>query len=176
MFFEHRILVSEREIVIKENAYAWFVGVGALLISMFRVKPLLDIQSTVGRIFITIWILSFWGMGAWALIHGSKKLKLNDEGILHTSWISSEFLPWGELEDYGLSYYGKTNKHLNTYRLYFSKQVHPIRNEYSKRLRGKMIKVDIVDKEYGIAVRSILPFCRQRTNAQNFIGRDKSHP
>ncbi len=174
MFFDNRILVSEREIVVKENRFAWFVAVGIFLISMFGVRDFCAMQSLSARIPIAVWISVFWMMGAWALVHGSKKLTLNDEGVLYTSWISAEFVPWGGIEDYGLSYYGKTNKHLNTYRLYFSKQVHPIKNEYSKRLRGKMIKVDIVDKEYCIAVRSILPFCKQRTNAQSFIGRDKS--
>ncbi len=84
-------------------------------------------------------------------------------------------MSWSEIRDWGLSYCGQTRYEGNTYYLYFSKKVYPVKNECRKKLKGKMIKTFVIGNDYAEAVSKIVPFCSERTGIEPFIGKNKHH-
>jgi hypothetical protein len=106
---------------------------------------------------------------------GSRQIILSDAGVCSKSWFKEELLDWSDIEDYGLSYCGQTQGEGNTYYLYFSKQTFAVKDNYRKKLRGKMIKTIIMSSDYAETVNVVIPFCRRRTHIEPFIAIDKHH-
>lgn len=174
---------SRHQIEIKGNAMFFGMGIAGLGMGAVGITVILGMlpfedgntfANLFGLGFMCVWTMLALGMGLYSLSTNKSRLTLNDEGIFYRSWFGSAFLHWNEVQDYGLSYYGKQRGGGNLYYLYFSDHVCPPKNECRKKLRGRMIKVTAVEGEYYEALR-VLPFCRERTSVEPFIGEDKFH-
>lgn len=173
-----------RNIVVKQNSVFLFVGAGACMMSCFGIHLLFGLlpleagytpMDIFGVIFVCVWILLVLGMGCFALETASRKITIDREGVFCQSWFRKDFLSWYDIRDWGLSYCGQTRGEGNTYYLYFSKEISPVKNEYTKRLKGKMIKTYVIGDEYADAVNRIIPFCRLWTGVTPFAAEDKFH-
>lgn len=174
---------SENRIVIGRNSTFLAIGVGAAVMAVAGIRliaGLLPLEhgytaaDVFGVIFACVWTLLAVGMGVAALSSNSK-ITLDDEGVTSATVFAKTRITWDEIADFGLSYCGQTKNEGNTYYLYFSKQQQPVKNECSKRLKGKMIKAVIIGDGYDEMVEKVIPFCASRTKAEPFIGRDKFH-
>ena len=103
------------------------------------------------------------------------KFTISDQGVSYDSWFRKVFLSWADVRDWGLSYSGRSKHGENVYDLYFSPHVCLVKNDCKKKLKGKMIKFQMVGKEYGETVSRIIPFCRMKTTVEPFIGKDIFH-
>ena len=150
-------------------------SVGIFLISdMLRsADSSADSSDVLGVVIASVWTLLTFSMGVYALASGSRTLTLDDDGVTCKTWFQQSFLPWNEVNDWGLSYHGRDRWGNNFYDLYFSREMYPVRNECAKKLRGRILRVTIDD--YMQAVNSIIPFCRGKTTVVPFVGTDKPH-
>lgn len=97
-------------------------------------------------------------LSAYCFVEFSKKITINANGVYCETWISKKALKWNEIEDWGISYYGRMKWGGNCYYLYFSENVNQIKNSCSKRLKGKMIKVLASEEDYYGAANDVISF------------------
>ncbi len=176
---------SKNEIELKNrNSIFKGIAVGAIFMGFMGIQLLCELSlfeegvsagDIFGLVFICVWIFATFWMGIMALIASTKKIIVNDEGVQCRTLFSKHKLLWSEIQDWGLSYCGQTRGEGNTYHFYFSTRHHPIKNKYSKRLKGKMIKTVVIGIEYYEYVNEIIPFCTMRTGVPPFIGEDAHH-
>lgn len=175
---------SKNRIIIKRNSS--FLGIGVVTIFMaiagvrlvFGLLPFEEgytFADVFGLVFVCIWITVVLGMGVFSFATSSKQITISNDGVLCKSWFNKKFAKWSDIKDWGLSYCGQTRWEGNTYYLYFSEQECRIKNDCSKKLKGKMIKTFVIGGDYSETLRKIIPFCRERTNVEPFVGRDKYH-
>lgn len=177
-----RISRLDNQIVVKRDPMQIGIGISALFMAGTGVKLLLDMRpfghtlgDVLGGAFICVWITLVLTLGLSAAIQGSKQITIRMDGVQCKSLVKTEFLEWYEIKDWGLSYCGQTKGEGNTYYLYFSKQVFPVKNVCKKKLKGKMIKTHVYEDGYNDTVTEIVPFCKKRTRVEPFIGKDKYH-
>ena len=134
------------------------------------------LENIIVLIFICLWPIIVLSIGISAFVTYSKKIEINDEGVLCCSFFEKTFFKWSEIEDWGLSYCGQTKGAGNTYYFYFSKNLQKTKNECKKALKGKMIKIEVIgDVDYYEVVSMVIPFCKEKTPVEPFIGKDKYH-
>lgn len=151
-----------------------FMGI-RLLVGMMPFEDGYTGMDVFGLIFVCIWVFGVLSMSVAFFSMGSRQIILSDAGVCSKSCFKEELLDWSDIEDYGLSYCGQTQGEGNTYYLYFSKQTFAVKDNYRKKLRGKMIKTIIMSSDYAETVNVVIPFCRRRTHIEPFIAIDKHH-
>lgn len=175
---------TENQIQFKPNASFLGVAVVAvgmavvgfnLLIGLLPLEQGYTFADVFGVAFVCCWVLVVLGTAFYSLNTASKKITIDREGVCSKSWFKTEAIRWTDIQDWGLSYCGQTRYEGNTYYLYFSVQEHQIKNECTKKLKGKMIKVIVVGDEYKEVVDKVLPFCMDKTYIKPFVGKDKFH-
>lgn len=176
---------AKSKIVIKRNTPFLFVGIIIIALSIAECILILgfldfDIKYTFTDLldltFVFIWTLIFFGLGLYVLSANSKEITIDDSGVLCKSIFIKRFISWSEIKDWGLSYCSQTRWEGITYYLYFSKEVHPIKNGNKKKLRGKTIKTFIIGNDaYTDVVSDIFPFCSERSKTEPFVGNNKYH-
>ncbi len=170
--------------ILRGNVF--FVGLSAVALFMMisGIRMICDILPfeegyTGGDIFglgfMCVWTLVVTCGFLVGLTNATKKMIINSEGVTTKNLFSKKTYLWAEIEDYGVSYSGNTRGEGNTYDLYFSKQPQKTKNECRKRLKGKMLKTYIFETDYTIVAEDIMPFCRQYTAVEPFVGEDKFH-
>lgn len=172
------------QIIIKGYSYFKIGGFFTLAMAFMGIRLLFGLvpfeegytgADVFGLIFVCIWVLGVLSTSVAFFSMGGRKIILSDAGVLSKSWFKEELLDWSDIEDYGLSYCGQTKGEGNTYYLYFSKQAFAVKNNYRKKLKGKMIKTIIMSGDYAEAVNVVIPFCHRRTHVEPFIAIDKHH-
>lgn len=128
-----------------------------------------------GFAFLCLWLTFVVIGGIYCFVNGSKKVTIDAQGIFCRSWFEKMFIPWLEVADWGLSYSGQTKGEGNTYEVYFAKHLCETKNDCRKRLKGKMIKTFIYEKEYQTVVDQMVPFCKEYTTVEPFVAVDKFH-
>lgn len=172
---------TENQIVLKRNTFFLGIGIVAVLMvamvirTIFAILPFGDEYDAFALIFLSVWIVAVLAMAVYAFTVCSRKITINDEGVLCKTWFSKSQIKWDEIKDWGLSYCGVSRGMGNTYYLYFSKQQHPIKNDCKKKLKGKMIKNFVFSNGYDEVISKIVPFCESRTQVEPFIAKDKPH-
>lgn len=176
--------LEKNKITLKANSI--FLGIGIIVMIMsiigfrivFGLLPFEEEDTLVDilvLIFICLWPFIASSIGISAFVTNSKKIEINDEGVLCCSFFEKMFLKWSEIEDWGLSYCGQTKGEGNTYYFYFSKNLQKTKNECKKALKGKMIKIEVIGNDYYEIVSMVIPFCKEKTSVEPFIGKDKYH-
>ncbi len=175
---------SNNQIVLKNNPIFLLIGITALCMGIvgfhviFAILPFEEGYTggdIYGLIFLCVWTLVAFSMSIASLNTSIQRTIINNEGICTKSWFNKEKLTWSEIEDWGLSYCGQTRGEGNTYYLYFSKSQQKTKNTCSKKLRGTMLKTNVMGEEYSEVVDIVVPFCLSRTAVKPFIGEDKFH-
>lgn len=173
-----------RSIVMKQNPVFLFIGACACLMSLFGIHLLFGLlpledgytpMDIFGVIFVCVWIIVVLCMGLFALETCSRKISIDHRGVYCRSWFRKDFLAWSEIRDWGLSYCGQTRGEGNTYYLYFSPDLCTVKNEFSKKLKGKMLKTFVIGDDYADAINKIIPFCREKTGVVPFVAEDEFH-
>ena len=148
--------------------------VGILLfVDMLRSAGEPDSNAVLGAVIAAVWTLLTFSMGVCAFAAGSRTLTLDDGGVTAKTWFRRSFLPWSEVNDWGLSYRGRDRWGSNFYDLYFSREIYPARDECRKKLRGRMLRITIDNDGYTESVARVIPFCSSRTAVTPFVGVDK---
>jgi len=169
--FEHNRL--KNPIIIKGNSLYSIVGIVFIVIAIIGLNLLLDSDpgdSMSGYIFNIVWIIITLILSGCSFIEAGKKVILCDTGIYSCTLISEDFIDWNEVKDWGLSYYGRARGGGEIFYLYFSKNVFKIKSARKKKLKGKMIKIEIFDAEYVKTLNNVIPYCKKRTFVKPFIG------
>lgn len=175
---------SNDQIILKEEKYFLGCGIGLIAMSVFGINMLIEFffvdgvsfsEDVIGVIFLSVWVLTALLSSAYCFVEFSKKITINANGVYCKTWISKKALKWNEIEDWGISYYGRMKWRDNCYCLYFSENVNQIKNSCSKRLKGKMIKVLASMEDYYGAANDVISFCKELSHADPFVGEDKFH-
>lgn len=175
---------DNRQLIIKSNQAFWGIGIFVLLMAVvfggffLSLNPFEDLNTFMdyfGVVFLGVWLLTLLGGGAYTVVTNSKTVTLDDRGILCRSLVGQDFIRWFEVADWGLSYCGQTKGEGNTYELYFSKHPCLTKNDCRKRLKGKMIRTFVMEKDYEEAVTVIIPFGKERTSVAPFVAVDRFH-
>ena len=162
----------ERTIEIKGNYFYNIIGGFFIMMAIMGIQMLLDLDpsDTIGYIAMIAWILVILCLGACAFLEANKKVTLCKEGIYSHTLVSKRFLGWSEIKDWGLSYSGHSRGAGKIFHLYFSKNVFRIKNARKKKLKGKMIKIEIFEAEYVKNINKVIPYCKDKTCVEPFIG------
>lgn len=172
--------------IVTVSGAPYFLGFGIIAsfmsaIGVYLIVTTLPFEdgSTVENVlslgFMLIWTLLTMSMATFAFSEHFSKIIIDSEGVKRSSLFSRKSFSWTEIADWGLSYCGQTRNEGNTYYFYFSDKIQESRNETKKRLRGKMIKMIVSGDEYSEIVNRVVPFCRERSHVEPFIGSDKFH-
>lgn len=172
------------QIILKEEKYFLGFGIGLIAMSVSGINMLIEFffvdgasfsEDVIGVIFLSVWVLTVLLLSAYCFVEFSKKITINANGVYCKTWISKKALKWNEIEDWGISYYGRMKWGGNCYNLYFSENVNQIKNSCSKRLKGKMIKVLASEEDYYGAANDVISFCKELSHVEPFVGEDKFH-
>lgn len=175
---------SKNQIIIKQNTTFIGIGVVAIFMAIAGVRLLFGLLpfeqnythvDVFGLIFVCVWIIFVLSMGIFAFLTNSKKITLNNDGVLCKTWLNKKFIKWSDIKDWGLSYCGQTKWEGNTYYLYFAVNECQLKTDCKKKLKGRMIKTIVIGDDYFETVSKIIPFCEEKTNITPFIGMDKYH-
>ncbi len=175
---------SNSQIVLKNSPIFLTIGIVAIFMGLVGIRVILGLLpfeegyiggDIFGLIFMCVWTFVTFSMSIASLNICIQRVIINNEGVCTKSWFHKTKLTWSEIEDWGLSYCGQTRGEGNTYYLYFSKNQQKTKNTCSKKLKGSMIKTNVMGEEYSEVVNIVVPFCLSRTDVNPFIGEDKFH-
>ena len=110
-------------------------------------------------VFVAAFIFLVFGLSVYSLTLGFKKLEITERGVRS----GRRFYEWPEIKDWGLSYYATTRGGDSFYCLYFSEK------KIDKKLKGKMIKFIVSEKNFHKIINDVIPFCKEKTEISPFI-------
>ncbi len=154
--------------ILKYNAYFVFTGFLLLAIDVFLFsavfKLILRQKSFVPTdifdiVFVAAFVFTVLGFSVYCLISGFKKLEITEGGVRS----GRRFYEWPEIRDWGVSYYATTRGGGFFYCLYFSEK------KIDKKLKGKMIKFIVSEKNFHKIINDVIPFCKEKTEISPFI-------
>ncbi|MBE6617322.1 MAG: hypothetical protein E7627_05225 [Ruminococcaceae bacterium] len=177
---------NKDEIIVKQKHNLIFIAIGIILVGIaafcvWIVVSLLPFETAytfvdvLSVVFVSVFILTVLGLGAYVIVTNSKRVIINNDGVLCKSLVGMHHIKWSDIKDWGISYCGQTRGEGNTYYLYFSDHQCQAKDDCRKKLKGKMIKAFVFEREYFEAVSRIVPFCKKRVTVEPFIGTDKYH-
>ena len=165
-----KIEKSKNSIRLKYNAYFLFTGFLIFAIAVFlfsAVFKIILIQESfiptdiADIVFITAFIFLVFGLSVYSLISGFKKLEITESGVRS----GRRFYSWAEIKDWGVSYYATVRSGDSFYCLYFSE------NKLHGKLKGKMIKFIVSEKNLSEIIDEVIPFCKEKTEVSPIIFR-----
>ena len=160
------------------------IGIGATFMGCvglrFFIPMLMDFGNSIGDFaivaFICLWLgVVFFGAFISFYIY-SKKVVIDDDGISYNSMFVKRHLGWNEIQDYGLSYDGRSkdgNDYSNLYLIYFAKEPQRNKNQYKKKLSKNSFKINVKAGDCEYFLQCVVPFCRSKTDVQPFIPNGK---
>ena len=178
------ICQTEYQIELKNNEEHMMISAGALFMAgigvwlictMLPFGEAYTFADVLGLVFVCLWTVAAIVMTVLSISSAHAVLRIDCEGVSYQSLVQKQVLTWSQIADYGLSYCGQSRGDGNTYDFYFSTEKQTTINECSKKLKGKMIKYEVAEKEYYQIMERVIPFCRSRTSVEPFIGADKFH-
>lgn len=133
------------------------------------------VGNVFGFVFLCVWdLLAVLGILS-SLNDYTSRIELNDEGVVFHSCFKKNFVRWSDIKDWGLSYGGKDRQMGNMYHLYFSKEEQQEKDECRKKLKGPIVKIYIVEKDYEMVVDTAIPYGCERTAVVPFVGKNTYH-
>ena len=100
-------------------------------------------------------------LGRHCFINGFKKLEITESGVCS----GMRFYEWAKIKDWGVSYYATARGGDSSYCLYFSE------NKLHEKLKGKMIKFIVSEKNLPKIINNVVPFCKEKTEVSPIIFR-----
>lgn len=166
---------TENEIKIKNSnsmPIALFICVFFAVMLLVVIVAGIASDKPIGIIEVLFFVFSMIFLTIYAYVDSTKKLTVNNDGVTFNSALKSEYISWADVRDYGVSYSGRS-RYGTCYYLYFSKESQNVKNEYSKKLKGKMIKFLFDGKQYKTIIDVLIPYCMDKTFNAPFIGKEK---
>jgi len=162
----------EKSIEIKGSSFYNIPGIIFIVMAIIGFQQLLDSEPSdmIGCIVGLAWILVVLCLSACSFLEANKKVILCKDGIYSHTLRSKRFLGWDEVKDWGLSYAGNSRGGGKIFYLYFSKNIFRIKNARKKKLKGKMIKIEIFEAEYSKILNNVIPYCKDKTCVEPFVG------
>ena len=162
------------------------IGIGATFMECvglyFFIPIFMEFDGSLGDFAVTAFICLWLGVvfcGAFiSFCKYSQKVILNDEGVSYTFMFDKHHWDWNEIQDFGLSYDGRSHDgsdFSNLYVIYFAKEILIIKNTYKKKLSKKSIRITIGANDYSCFCKCVIPFCMAKTNVQPFVPTDDPH-
>ena len=167
---------SENAITIKANQRFLSVGIVTGLMAalgfylLLQSLPIPDhnFGNIFGLCFLTVWILVVLWMSVSSLAVYFQDFRISDQGIYRKTWFRTDYLPWPDVQDWGITYEA-TGKGNIQYCLYFASKPCAMRRNGEKKLRGRHLKIQIFQEEFWETRSEILAFCTPRTEVEPFI-------
>ena len=148
----------------------------------FFIPVLMEFEGSIGDFavsaFICLWLGVVFCGALISFYRYSKKVVIDDDGISYNSIFGKHHLDWNEIQDYGLSYDGRSQDGAdfsNSYIIYFAKEPQKNKNPYKKKLSQNAFKINIMADDYAHFSECVIPFCMSKTDVQPFIPQDKPH-
>ena len=148
----------------------------------FFVPMFFEFDGSIGDLavgaYICLWLGGILLAAIISFYRDSKKMVINDDGILYSSLFGKKYLDWSAVQDYGLSYDGRSGEGSdisNSYIIYFANEKQKSKNQYRKKLSGEILKVHIRADDYNYFLECAIPFCMSQTDVEPFIPEDKPH-
>ena len=115
----------------------------------FFIPVLMEFDGSIGDFavsaFICLWLGVVFCGALISFYRYSKKVVIDDDGISYNSIFGKHHLDWNEIQDYGLSYDGRSQDGAdfsNSYIIYFAKEPQKNKNPYKKKLsRNDMLTI-----------------------------------
>ena len=111
---------SSNQIELKNDSSMFgLIGVMALAMSafgIFIINGLLPFEdgftfaNVFGLAFACLWTLITFSMGISAFALNSKRITISSEGIGYRTWFKKRMFEWSEIQDWGISFSGRTDK------------------------------------------------------------------
>lgn len=163
-----------------------FLKIGVVAIFMeciglyFFIPMFMEFEGSLGDFAGTAYICLWLGLvfcGALISFHRySKKLIIDDDGVSYSSIFGKQHLDWNEIQDYGVSYEGRSHDGAdfsNLYTIYFAKEIQKNKNLYKKKLSKHTVMINIEADDYTYFLERVVPFCMNKTDVQPFLPQDK---
>ena len=148
----------------------------------FFIPVLMEFEGSIGDFavsaFICLWLGVVFCGALISFYRYSKKVVIDDDGVSYNSMFGKHYLDWNEIQDYGLSYDGRSKDgvgYSNSYIIYFAKEPQKNKNQYKKKLSKNAFKINIMADDYAHFSECVIPFCMSKTDVQPFIPQDKPH-
>ena len=107
----------------------------------FFIPVLMEFDGSIGDFavsaFICLWLGVVFCGALISFYRYSKRVVIDDDGISYNSMFGKHHLDWNEIQDYGLSYDGRSEDgagYSNSYIIYFAKEPQKNKNQYKKKL------------------------------------------
>ena len=120
---------SKEQVIIKRNTIFMSIGLVLIIVAIVGVRLLFGLlpfeenytfEDIFDLLFVCVWVVAVFSIGFFGFITNSKRLVINNDGILCKSIFNKSFIKWTDVKDWGLSYCGETRGEGSTYYLYFS--------------------------------------------------------
>lgn len=171
-----RISVDENQMIIKPDIKYSVIGICAIVIALFMSG--IVIESIVTKDFDLLWlfcaiVIILLITGGYLIKSYGKTIILDEAGVHSKLGFFKSFLPWNEIEDYGISdegglYSTSLLLPLKTHILYFAVQKQKDLTFGAKRLRGRMIKRKFADCNAEQLNEKVTKFCSKYTQVAPF--------
>lgn len=164
----------QENIEVKGNTFHRVAGIVFLVMACTGVRLLLNMElgeDIAGVLFLIVWIVITLGWSFCGFFEANKRVSIDEKGVYLRTFISKDFLAWSEIKDWGLSYYGQSRGFGEVFCLYFSKNALQCKGTRKKKLKEKMIKIEIFQEEYTRVVETIIPYCKEKTIVEPFVAK-----
>ncbi len=161
-----------------EKYYLWIIFLsifmGAMtMVGVFAAVAQNNFNISVGIALAVVYTLLLPALFLYSYVESSVRIVIDNDGVLKSNIWQSMFIPWCEIEDYGISFDMRGQYRTIYYYLYFSRSKCMDKNVYSKKLRGKMIKYQIDQHGYKKILKEVIPYCTDKAVVVPFVGKEK---
>ena len=174
------IKVQANRFEIRSNSLFLKIGIGAMVmecVGLYFFIPVLwefdgspmDIGAAA---FMCLWFCVVLCGSLISFYRYSKKMIIDEDGVLYSAWFVKKQLKWSEIQDYGWSYDGRMRDgafYSNGYILYFADEKQKKKNQKKQRLSQNALKVHLDGEEIDRFSDCVLPFCMRKTDVEPFI-------
>ncbi len=163
------ILYTSRLNIIVCAMPLFMFGVGIkLIVEMILGLDGWKTADVIGLLFVIIWTTLVFFALLFAIKETTRRIAINEDGVLCKTLISSDFLRWSEIEDWGIFYQGYTRGG-EIHILYFSKEILSVTRNEKKKVKTKTIQFGISEAESHDMVSQIVDFGKTRSFIEPFV-------
>lgn len=138
-------------------------------------EPISSSMDIFGIAFLSLWLLVVLSGAVISFYRYSKRIVVDDNGVVYKSILKKRHYKWEEIKDFGLVYDGRTRYGRNIYIVYFADDRQKDKNEYRKILSKNVLKAHILSDDYLHLTKAVIPFCCERTEINPFVPKDSFH-
>ena len=138
-------------------------------------EPISSALDIFGIAFLILWLSGVLGGGVLSFYRYSKKLIIDNSGVVYKSILGGKTYNWKEIKDWGLIYDGRNRDGRNNYIVYFANDRQKDKNENRKTLSKRALTAHISSDDYMYLTQTVIPFCCEMITVTPFVPKDKFH-